>query len=170
MTKEAVYKYLFACSRRDRLGRYYDVFDKIKNDDHFEIFVDIYSDMEYHFDCLDDGLLKFMKFLRPESMRAEIAAFADADGYIKVYRGKCTKSTSYKKALSWTLDKKKAEWFARRFQFSLDDKCYLYTGRVHVDNVVAYISTRKEKELVCLRSSVEKLKVERIIYNKKGVA
>lgn len=109
MTKEAVYKHLFSCGRCDRLGRYFDIFNKIEKEDHFEIFMDVFNDMEYSFDCFDNGLLQFMKFLRPESMREKIESLADADGYITVYRGKCTKSTSCRKALAWTMDKNKAE-------------------------------------------------------------
>ena len=167
VTKEEVFKFLWSCNRCDRISRYYEIFGDIEKNDHYEIFLDVYSDLENNFDWFHDAMVKFMLKLRPEPMRKKIAKFADTDGFITVYRGKGTKSKSCKKALSWTLDRNKAEWFARRFQFSSDDKCYIYTGKVHIDSVVAYNNDRKEKELVCVRGSVAVMKTEKIILKEK---
>ena len=48
---------------------------------------------------------------------------------------------------SWTLDPKKARWFARRFEV-LGGKPTVATGMVKKRDVVAYFSGRREKEIV----------------------
>lgn len=49
--------------------------------------------------------------------------------------------------LSWTTDKKKAEWFARRWVGD-DKKAYVACAEVEKDVVVAYFCDRGEKEIV----------------------
>ena len=164
MNKNEALGYLFTCDRCNRLPRYFEIFDQIEQKDQYEVFLSVYKDLEFNFDWFLDSMMDFFLRLKPVAMYEKIKKLADAEGYITVYRGKCTKSTSYKKALSWTLDKNKAEWFARRFQFSLNDKCYLYTGKVHHSDVVAYDNERNEKELICLRGSVAVSKTERVTY------
>jgi hypothetical protein len=48
---------------------------------------------------------------------------------------------------SWTLDQKKAMWFANRLEV-LGGKPKVATGKVKKSDVIAYFSRRKEKEIV----------------------
>jgi len=49
---------------------------------------------------------------------------------------------------SWTLIKKKAIWFAKRFAHSEKDAPTVLTGSVKKADVIAYFSSRKEREII----------------------
>ena len=64
--------------------------------------------------------------------------------YIKIYRGVKQKYRN-NKGMSWTLDRKKAEWFANRF----DNNGYVISGTINKKDVLGYFNCRNEKEIVC---------------------
>lgn len=66
---------------------------------------------------------------------------------------------------SWTLDPKKAEWFARRFEV-LGGKPTVATGKAKKRDVIAYFSGRREKEIV-VDPAVVKV-TERNVLQAKG--
>jgi hypothetical protein len=67
---------------------------------------------------------------------------------LTVYRG-CTKAGE--DGYSWTLDKEKAEWFAKRFARS---GAQLLETKIPKDSVVAYLGGRGESEIVILPEDV----------------
>lgn len=67
---------------------------------------------------------------------------------VTVYRG-CTKEGE--DGYSWTLDKSKAEWFAKRFSRG---GAQLLEAKVPKDSVIAYLGRRGESEIVILPEDV----------------
>lgn len=62
------------------------------------------------------------------------------------------------KGMSWTRSKKKAEWFANRF--NLDDQVgYVQAATAHKEDVFAYFSNRNEDEYVISVKSLEDIHV-----------
>jgi len=53
----------------------------------------------------------------------------------------------YARGMSWTLDRERAEWFARRFAAMYGDP-RLYTATVDSDQVLGYLQGRQESEIV----------------------
>ena len=70
-----------------------------------------------------------------------------------VYRGIGTESRE--NGISWTLDKEKATWFARRFS-----EGYVIQGTVEKKDILAFFNDRKEKEVISSPRNVkEKVKL-----------
>lgn len=61
----------------------------------------------------------------------------------------------YIKALSWTLDRNTAEWFAHRF----GKDGTVYTARIKRDDIYAYFSGRKESEVIVDPDRLKKIMV-----------
>lgn len=61
---------------------------------------------------------------------------------ITIYRG--VKPNSSTKALSWSLNKEVAQWFADRFE----ENGKVYSAKIKKENVLAYFNGRKEEEVV----------------------
>jgi hypothetical protein len=64
---------------------------------------------------------------------------------LTIYRG-CR--SGRKIGWSWTLDRRKAKWFARRFEEYVEGSPIVLIGEVNKKDVIAYFASRKEKEIV----------------------
>ena len=73
---------------------------------------------------------------------------------IKVYRG--TKHEDYK-ALSWTLNKKKAIWFSERF-LKDGEKGNVFEAEIEKKDCFAYFNSRSEKEIVLNYKKLKNIK------------
>jgi hypothetical protein len=77
-----------------------------------------------------------------------------------IYRGFIGKRGE---GLSWSLDRAKAEWFARRFSVLTHlGQPRLMTGTIKKKDVLAYFNARKEKEIVVDPATVRSLKMESV--------
>lgn len=74
---------------------------------------------------------------------------------VTVYRGVTPYNARNVKALSWTLDKSKAEWFAHRF----GEKGTVYQARIAKRDILAIFTGRNESEVVLNPKKLEELKV-----------
>ncbi|ACL77258.1 hypothetical protein [Ruminiclostridium cellulolyticum] len=137
----------FAIHKRDVIQAYKDVFQYLPDDIKYKAFFNVYTRAEYNFKALTIKILDALKKLRPDSVIQELSKYADDKGYITIYRGECTKSTPVNKALSWSLDKDRAEWFARRFLFG-DNVGYVYSAKVKINDVIGYYNGRDESEVI----------------------
>lgn len=63
---------------------------------------------------------------------------------LTVYRGVTSYNANNIKALSWTLDKKTAEWFAHRF----GEEGTVYEAQIQKKDIYAYFSDRGESEVI----------------------
>ena len=79
---------------------------------------------------------------------------AELEETVTVYRGATPYNARNVKALSWTLDKKKAEWFAHRF----GEKGTVYTAQIKKGDILAVFTGRNESEVVLNPSKLEQLK------------
>lgn len=74
------------------------------------------------------------------------------DGYITAYRGEFSTETKgnldYKESVSYSLDYEEAKFFATRFSMLPLIKSVVYTVKVPIKDVVAYIE--RENEIVCI--------------------
>lgn len=88
--------------------------------------------------------------------RKALAALPDA---VEIWRGvKCREAAQ---GLSWTTDKEKAEWFARRWLQSTEQP-FLVSGFVARTDIKAYLLGRGESEVVCLPETVRSIKIRRL--------
>ncbi|MBV8324661.1 MAG: hypothetical protein JO049_28800, partial [Hyphomicrobiales bacterium] len=88
------------------------------------------------------------EFCMEEGEREALAALPDG---LTVWRGTARQRSI--RGLSWTLDRDKAIWFAKRFPMRRRAP-RLVEGFVHKRHVLAYFWERKEKEIVSMRVDV----------------
>jgi len=85
-----------------------------------------------------------------EGERAELAKLPDT---LKIYRGYRSLEGEWDglDGFSWTLDRPKALWFAKRWQGVHEgETAHVATGTVAKEHVIAYFSGRGEREIVAL--------------------
>lgn len=83
----------------------------------------------------------------------ERVAFATLPAAMTVYRG--VGHPRFQKGMSWTLDKARAEWFAKRFAGSGGRAAHVYSGLVAKPDVLAHFLGRGEDEIVVLPKNVK---------------
>jgi hypothetical protein len=154
---------------RVRILLFKRLFNEIPDKDLYEIFLTIYSHADYGFTEIDEKY--FSRIIRCKSKQQQqkieksLKKEVDKDGFITVYRGVGSKSTPPDKAYSWTIDIGTAAFFASRFSEAGD----IYTGKVHIKDVIAYIDSRNEKEILALPGKVKEIKkmdllnIERVV-------
>lgn len=70
--------------------------------------------------------------------------FTALDDTVTVYRGVTSKNAKNIKALSWTLDRATAEWFAHRF----GENGSIYEAQIQRQYIYAFFSGRNESEVI----------------------
>lgn len=128
---------------------YKKLFDKIPDNDKFDIFIDIYIDSEYGFgDFLELDFVKEVIKYKKDNNEELIDKLNPVNGYVTIYRGEGTKSTPIDRAYSWTTNLNTALFFANRFYQSKGSK--IFKAKVHIDDIIAYIEDRDEDEVLVL--------------------
>lgn len=96
-----------------------------------------------------EELLKYFKEASKEFMmdEKETEVFEQLDDVVTIYRGVTDYNKDNIKALSWTLDKTKAEWFATRFNREGQDGL-VYEAKIKKNDIFAYTNKRNEKEVL----------------------
>lgn len=85
---------------------------------------------------------------------SEQKRFADLTETVTVYRGVTSYNAKNVRALSWTLDRSKAEWFAHRF--GEDGK--VYQAQINKADILAIFTSRNESEVVLNPRKLQQLK------------
>lgn len=93
-----------------------------------------------------------------EDERAAFAALPDA---LTIYRG-TGHPDAIEEGFSWTLDRKKAIWFAKRYSHDLDRIPSLGTGTIGKSDVIAHFLGRNESEIVVLPNMVNDVKITKV--------
>jgi hypothetical protein len=88
---------------------------------------------------------------------AELEALAKLPDVVTIYRGVQQERTV--KGLSWTLDRDKAVWFARRFR---DKRPRLAQTVVTRSHILAHFLGRNEQEIVVLPSLIRSIHIEKL--------
>lgn len=120
----------------------------------------IWTTQERFYDCgiAKTKMVKFMKMAEKIVVLPDSISKLSDDAMITVYRG--VKHNDYK-GLSWTIDKKIAIWFAKRFSNNVD-KCYVFSGKLMKKDIIAYFDQRGESEIVCDYRRVKEITCEEI--------
>jgi hypothetical protein len=120
------------------------------------------------------------KLQRIKQVETDLADYIDSDGYVQAYRGVFETpntidkliiqgSFELKKALSFTLDKDIAYWFATRKQ---PETAKVISIRAPIERVLLYTNERSEKEIMVLPSIIKGKKyldiIEEIVVFDKG--
>lgn len=124
----------------------------------------VWTDSENIHECHDawDDLLEWMD---PEARRhlmdeEELAEFDALPERITVYRG-CIADLN-EDGLSWTLERKTASWFARRFAGLREGEPRVLVGTVDKADVIAYFTSRNEAEIVVANGEVNIERIEEV--------
>jgi hypothetical protein len=147
-TEKKWHDFVFLHERAYRCETFKQIQDDLSDTDYWNILGDIYIDSE----SVHSNLAFFKSTLcSPRPCREQIMNtqerryLARLSERLTIYRG-CwsAKGTGW----SWTLDPKKAKWFALRFYEAFGGRPTVLVGEVGKNNVIAYFSRRKEKEIV----------------------
>jgi hypothetical protein len=93
-------------------------------------------------------------------------AFAALPDPVTVYRGFSGHRRGHR-GLAWTVDRTKAEWFARRFCFADNDTPCVASGRVRKNEVFAYFGGG-EQEIIVHPDKVRGMRVTALTAARKG--
>lgn len=85
---------------------------------------------------------------------SEQKRFADLTETVTVYRGVTSYNAKNVRALSWTLDRSKAEWFAHRF----GEDGNVYQAQINKADILAIFTSRNESEVVLNPRKLQQLK------------
>ena len=77
-------------------------------------------------------------------LESELQQYEELDEVVTVYRGVTSHNAKNIKALSWTLDREKAEWFANRF----NEDGTVYEAEIEKTHIFALFNGRNESEVV----------------------
>ena len=123
----------------------------------------IWTMQERFYECgmAKTKLIRFMKIADKEiSLPDSIEQLSD-DDMVTIYRG--VRVNNYK-GLSWTIDKQRAEWFAKRFGIN-GEKGYVFTGLINKKDIIAFFDSRNEEEVVCDYRKIKDIQCEEIILS-----
>lgn len=134
------------------------LFNEIPDKDLYKIFLHVYIHSDYGFTEIGEKYFTRIIKCKSEKQQREIEKSLrkkmDKNGFVTVYRGVGSKSTPPDKAYSWTTSINTAAFFVTRFSESGD----IYTGKIHIKDVVAYVNTRNEREVLALPGKVKDIK------------
>lgn len=129
-------------------------YEKIPDNQKYEIFIDLYQGSEYGFELLSKEMMLDLFEHRKKSpeWKKRMRSFnkvikKDEDGKITIYRGTNLSSNNNDNAFSWTLSKKTAEFFANRFN---KNKGHIAERKIDPSEVLDYLESRNEAEVILL--------------------
>jgi hypothetical protein len=147
--KENDYENLFSfMEKKILITKYIELFDSIPDEQKYNCFRDVWTRSEYGFNLFEPSFLKevftFAKYSeeRNDSLQ-QLKNSLKGKEIVTVYRGITFHSTKANEAISWTLDRSIADFFASRF----DSKGKVIKAEIHINDILDYISRRNEKEV-----------------------
>lgn len=78
----------------------------------------------------------------------ELPDWMEGKGVITVYRGAHESVEEAPQSISWTTDRKVAEFFANRNIYRFSSEGHVYEGKIRVDDIIAYNDRRSEREVM----------------------
>lgn len=149
-------KCLFLLERPQRISKMLEWWERIAEDAKYELFEWVFCDSEGAFEEIPDDVLADVARLRP-ALPKKITRVLDGK---RIYRGSVLELGTPEQALSWTIDKKVAAYFANRWSKIKDGTPVIWSARITPEDVVAHISMRNEAEIVAKRGSVTDIRQE----------
>jgi hypothetical protein len=161
--KEDWYRFVYAHEPQFRLEAFREVQRAIEDDAaYWRLLADLWTDSERNsvhkplWLCLLSSSRTNREALMNEDERLRLVSLPDS---LTVYRGFVGRR--FKNGLSWTLDKAKADWFARQFYpHSIPGAPQVVSGTCAKADVIAYFGSRKEDEIVIRPERVKSKRVE----------
>ncbi|KGI37932.1 hypothetical protein DP149_10145 [Clostridium tetani] len=138
-----------------------DIFKFIDINSRYELFKNVYLDTIINVDL--NKVLNELKTLKTKTDIEYLNSIVDEEGNLKIYRGEGSLSQRLEDGAvySWSLEKEVARKFANRFSKA----GIIYTGKIKVFNVSAYITERNENEIVALLKDIKIINKEESISN-----
>lgn len=134
------------------------------DDEYWELVAEIWTDSENIYE-LEALWLEVLAEIRPERHlmmnskdREVLEGWPDR---VTIFRG--FHHSGRDLALSWTVDREKAEWFAqRRVRPSDGSPAQVATATVPRESIIAYLTSRNESEVIALPADVTIEKIEEV--------
>lgn len=149
-------KCLHLMERPKRVPKLLEWWDQIADEAKYSLFEWVFCDSEGGFEEIADEVLTDVARLRPTLPKKITRALEGK----RIYRGSVLELGAPEQALSWTVDKKVAAYFAHRWSKSKGGTPVIWSGRIAPENVVAYISLRNEAEIIARRGTVQDIRQE----------
>jgi len=146
--------YVFTHERPYRFNALLQVYDELRSKDLGELIADVWIDSENiheNFSEWCDLLSHAQAIDAPITTKEDLIELNKLPFDLEVYRG--IQYDSQRDGLSWTLDRDKAIWFAKRFQRP-NVQPRLLSGKLDRQNVLAYMTGRGESEIICWPENV----------------
>lgn len=141
-------RFVFIHERPYRLQAFLVIEKDLEDERYWKLASSIYQDSENIFQNFQTWkkIWKTDRAGRFNTMdEEERKTLEDMPKELTIYRGTKYRSSAY--SLSWTIDRDRAVWFARRFR---SGNGYLAETIISKTNVLAYLANRNESEIVCL--------------------
>lgn len=148
---------LWLYERPYRIGVFYGFRDELSDSEYWRILSELWSDTE---NMWQNGYTWKLLMDSDRPGRAENfmddderAALAELPDELTIYRGT---SHGLPPGMSWTLDRDRAEWFARRYQ----REGYgpeMMVGHVSKKDVIGYLTGRSEDEIVANHENIHNI-------------
>jgi hypothetical protein len=142
-------KFVHLHVRPYRLGAFMEIADCLSNKNFWVLLADVWTDSENIWEDLEDWrvLWNTEQPGKHFAMDAkERRAFKQLPNEITIYRGISEGHTT--KGMSWTLDRGKAIWFAKRYEGWHEQRPVLLTACANKSEVHALLLGREENEIV----------------------
>ena len=145
LTEHNYSQYIWLHERPYRLQAFLEIEDEL-GCNYWKLLSDVWVDSENIYQCVDDWCLA-LSVKKPNQYtfmnKAEYEAFCKLPEHLTIYRGYVKNPAG----LSWTLDKDKAQWFAKRFSSRFGEG-RITSKQITKDKVFAYLSRRSEEEII----------------------
>lgn len=143
---------LLLFERPYRLEAFESIKHNLSDEEYWEVLSEIWTDSENIWqndtewrNCLESEREGRSKYFMDED---EQKVFKALPAEVEVYRGYAHDGAS--EGLSWSLNKERAEWFAKRLVHRPEEKPRLVSGKVKKQHVLAYLNGRQEEEIVVM--------------------
>lgn len=156
---ESYFGSLYLIAPNFTFDMYERLFEEIPEDLKYKIFRDIYVNAEYGFQKLNKDIVEqAFKLNKDKSFKETLST--NKQGYLTVYRGMGESSTSIESAYSWTLSLAIASNFAAKFSMKGGK---VVKANIHIDNVIDYITDRREAEVLLFPEFLENVEDLKLI-------
>lgn len=149
--------FIWMHERPHRIEAFYEAADLMDDETFWSLLGDIWTDSENIWQA-EEMWLDMLHADRPgrEQMmdEGERETLAQLPSDVEVFRGFC--KDGRETGLSWTTDRRRAEWFAQRLALD-DDNPRLATAHVKREKIIACFNGRGENEVVVLPEDLERV-------------
>jgi len=122
--------------------------DLIPKDQLYDFTLQVY--VKNGFDFPRESIIELMK-IRPNDYLAKLPDELKSTDHITVYRASTTPPKHIEKVsaeFSWTIDPYVAMYWYRYRKIDLGEPCYIYSGEIHKNDIIAYVGNGAQCEVI----------------------